>query len=86
MKSLKSEPDMTCIGVILTGMGKDGAEGISHVKKIGGITIAQDEKTSVIYGMPREALKTGAVDWVFTPEAIRGKFIELMGVMGAKDL
>ena len=86
MKSLKPEPGMTCIGVVLTGMGRDGAEGISHVKEIDGITIAQDEATSIIYGMPKEALKTGAVDWVFAPEAIREKFIELMGVMGAKGL
>lgn len=50
------------VGVIMTGMGDDGARGMEEMKKSGAYTIAQDEKTSVIYGMPREAVKLGAVD------------------------
>lgn len=52
------------IGVILTGMGKDGAAGIKEIHKRGGKTIAQDEKTSVIFGMPRVAIESGAIDSV----------------------
>lgn len=50
------------IGLLLTGMGKDGAQGLLEIRQCGGITLAQDEDTSVVYGMPFEALKCGAVD------------------------
>ena len=49
------------VGVVLTGMGNDASRGIQLVEKAGGLTIAQDEATSVIFGMPAEAIKTGAV-------------------------
>jgi two-component system chemotaxis response regulator CheB len=49
------------IGVLLTGMGRDGAEGLLHMKNKGAYTIGQDESTCVVYGMPREAFETGAV-------------------------
>jgi two-component system chemotaxis response regulator CheB len=52
------------IAVILTGMGKDGAAGIEAIKRTGGWTMAQDEQSCVVFGMPREAIKTGAIDQV----------------------
>ncbi|NDY70631.1 chemotaxis response regulator protein-glutamate methylesterase [Desulfobacter hydrogenophilus] len=52
------------VGIILTGMGKDGAQGLLEMKKAGAVTIAQDEKSSVVYGMPKEAQLIGAVDYV----------------------
>lgn len=50
------------IGVILTGMGKDGSKGLLQMKKAGAKIIAQDEKSCVVYGMPKEAVATGCVD------------------------
>ena len=50
------------VSVVLTGMGEDGADGTRSVKQSGGITIAQDESSSMIYGMPRAAVETGCVD------------------------
>ncbi len=52
------------IGVILTGMGKDGAQGMLKMKESGAKTIAQDEKTCVVFGMPKEAIELGGVDKV----------------------
>ncbi len=52
------------VGVILTGMGKDGAQGMFEMKNEGAYTIAQDESTSVVFGMPKEAIKLGTVDEV----------------------
>lgn len=67
------------VGVILTGMGCDGAAGISHIKQIGGITIAQDQSTSVIYGMPRVAAETGMIDFILSTDRITDKLTELFG-------
>jgi two-component system chemotaxis response regulator CheB len=67
------------VGVILTGMGYDGVEGIAHVKSIGGVTIAQDEETSTIYGMPRAARETGKVDFVLPDDEIGEKLVSLVG-------
>ena len=58
------------IGVILTGMGNDGSKGVQSVKNAGGHVIAQDESSAVIFGMPQEAIKTGAVDQTLPIEAI----------------
>ena len=52
------------IAVVLTGMGADGAKGIRAIKNLGGVTIAQDKDTSVVYGMPQMAFNTGCVDTV----------------------
>lgn len=79
MKSLlKPLKKRRIIGIIMTGMGKDGAEGIRHVKKIRGVTIAQDQESSAIYGMPKAASETGAVDFVFPLKKIGKKLVELL--------
>src|SRR5262249_16468977 len=73
------------VGVILTGMGNDGARGIQAVKAAGGLTLVQDEATSVIFGMPAEAIKTGAVDKVLPLEeiypAIEKRALQMSGAM-----
>jgi two-component system chemotaxis response regulator CheB len=65
------------VSVVLTGMGNDGAEGTRLVKQAGGITIAQDEGSSMIYGMPRAAADTGAVDLVLPLGAIPERLVAL---------
>ena len=65
------------VSVVLTGMGNDGAEGTRYVKQAGGVTIAQDEATSMIYGMPKAAADTGCVDIVLPLEAIAGHLLLL---------
>jgi two-component system chemotaxis response regulator CheB len=52
------------LGIILTGMGKDGAKGIQEMKNVGAFTIAQNKETCVVFGMPQEAIKLGAIDRV----------------------
>lgn len=81
MKSTVKTPTHKLFGIILTGMGCDGAEGIAHIKDIGGTTIAQDEETSVIFGMPREAINTGKVDYILSPDEIRDNLIEMLGFL-----
>jgi two-component system chemotaxis response regulator CheB len=79
MKSLIAPGGFKVAGVILTGMGADGAVGISHIKQLGGITMAQDQKTSVIYGMPKAAAETGRIDFILPTERIADKMKELFG-------
>ncbi len=66
------------IGVIMTGMGRDGASGILHIKKSGGSTIAQNEETSVVYGMNRVAVEMGAIDVIVPLNDIPKKIIEYL--------
>jgi two-component system chemotaxis response regulator CheB len=55
------------VGVLLTGMGADGAEGLLHMRQQGAITIAQDHASSVVFGMPKVALELGAADVALSP-------------------
>lgn len=63
------------VGVIMTGMGDDGADGMLELKTSGAFTIAQDENTSVVFGMPREAIARGAVQTVLPLEKIPGEVV-----------
>jgi two-component system chemotaxis response regulator CheB len=58
------------IGVIMTGMGDDGAQGMAEMKEAGAFTVAQDEATSVVFGMPNEAIKKGVVDKILPLQSI----------------
>jgi two-component system, chemotaxis family, protein-glutamate methylesterase/glutaminase len=62
--SVAKHAGQNALGIIMTGMGKDGAQGLLAMKDSGGKTLAQDEQSSVVFGMPREAIKLGAADHV----------------------
>ena len=66
------------IGVILTGMGSDGARGLLNMKKKGAKTLAQDEESCIVFGMPKEAIKIGAVDKVVSLSRIPEEIIKII--------
>ena len=70
MESVAAFAGALSIGVVLTGMGSDGARGARLIKNAGGFVLAQDEATSVIFGMPAEAIKSGSVDQVLSIDDI----------------
>ncbi len=66
------------IGVLLTGMGADGAQGLKHMRDLGASTIAQDEATCTVFGMPKAAIDLGAAEKVLPIEDIAGRIVELL--------
>ena len=62
-------------GVVLTGMGNDGREGIQAIRRGGGLTLAESPDTAVIYGMPQAAIDSGAVDEVLTLGAMAERLL-----------
>jgi len=76
MVSAAREVNRPLVGVALTGMGRDGAQGISTIKSAGGTTIAQDEDSAPVYGIPKQAIATGDVDEVLGTEAIAEGIVE----------
>jgi two-component system chemotaxis response regulator CheB len=58
------------MGIVLTGMGRDGASGLFELHRAGGITVAQSEESCVVFGMPREAIRLGAAQHVLAPPEI----------------
>lgn len=75
MASVAETIDDPLIGVILTGMGNDGADGICAMHEAGAWTIAQSEETCVIYGMPKRAVNTGCIDTVHDLDDIAGAIV-----------
>ena len=67
------------VGVIMTGMGDDGAHGLLEMKEANAKTLAQDEDSCVVFGMPNEAIKLGGVDRVVPREAIAGEILRAWG-------
>ncbi len=77
-KSTAQYAGANAIGVILTGMGADGAAGLLEMKNMGAGTVAQDENSCVVFGMPKEAIKLGAVDKVLPIEQIAAQVIRMV--------
>ena len=69
------------IGIILTGMGADGAEGLLKMRKAGAYTIGQDKESCVVYGMPMQAFKIGAVQKQLPLSAIGNEIIDRINLM-----
>jgi two-component system response regulator WspF len=76
-RSVATRPSGSVIGVLLTGMGRDGAEGLLALRRAGHPTIAQDEASSVVYGMPKAAAELGAADSILPIEKIAETIGEL---------
>jgi two-component system chemotaxis response regulator CheB len=70
------------VGVILTGMGKDGAAGLLEMKRAGARTLAQDEASCVVFGMPREAIALGAADEVVSLDTMSERILANAGDRG----
>ncbi|MCO8269887.1 chemotaxis-specific protein-glutamate methyltransferase CheB [Actinoplanes sp. TRM 88003] len=75
--SVAAEYGPTAAGCLLTGMGRDGAEGLLTMRSRGAVTFAQDEASCVVYGMPREAALLGAAAYVLPPARIAARIVEL---------
>ena len=69
-RSLATAFGRRSVGIILTGMGDDGVEGLQALRAAGGLTIAQDEESCVVYGMPRQAVALGAAEHILSPNQI----------------
>lgn len=79
LRSVARAYGRAAIGVLLTGMGRDGAAGLLELRRAGGVTIAQDRESSVVFGMPGEAIRLGAAEHVLRPAQIAETIAALVG-------
>lgn len=77
LRSLAKEEGSQSIGIILSGTASDGSAGVMAIKEEGGITFAQDKKTAKFEQMPQNAIATGCVDFVLSPEKIAGRLADI---------
>ncbi|GAA3905235.1 chemotaxis response regulator protein-glutamate methylesterase [Halomonas cibimaris] len=81
-RSAAQQAGKNAIGVILTGMGKDGAQGLLEMRQAGAATLAQNEASCVVFGMPREAMAAGAAQEVLALDDIPGRMLSLVAASG----
>lgn len=74
----------SAMGILLTGMGRDGAKGLLRLREAGGVTVAQNQETSVIFGMPGAAVELAAAEYVLSPEQISGLIRSLVTPAGGR--
>jgi two-component system chemotaxis response regulator CheB len=74
------------VGVILTGMGKDGAAGMLEMKKAGAYNLAQDEASCVVFGMPKEAIAIGATHDVAPLHELPGRVMQFFAAHGSRAM
>ncbi len=77
-RSVAQHAGKNALGIIMTGMGDDGAAGLLEMRQVGAHTLGQDEASSVVYGMPREAMKKGAVEREVSLDGIPGEILKVM--------
>lgn len=80
-RSAANHAGRNCIGIIMTGMGDDGARGMEELKQAGAPTLAQDEQTSIVFGMPKEAIKRNAVDLVLPLTELAQAMLQIVARM-----
>jgi len=81
--SVAKQAGTNAVGVILTGMGADGADGLLAMRRAGAHTMAQDEKSCVVFGMPKEAIRLGAAEQIVPLKAMAGRIIDALSRNGA---
>jgi len=84
-RSVAQAAGKNALGVIMTGMGDDGALGLTEMHEAGSKTVAQDEKTCVVFGMPKEAIKRGGVDKVVSLQEIASQIMQFDDAMKIED-
>ncbi|MBI5375279.1 MAG: chemotaxis-specific protein-glutamate methyltransferase CheB [Candidatus Schekmanbacteria bacterium] len=84
--SMAQQFGSSAIGVLLTGMGRDGADGMKAIRDAGGITIAQDEKTSIVFSMPKHAIELDAAQYVLPVDEIARAILTLVNKKNDRSL
>ena len=85
-RSAAASAGKNAVGVILTGMGKDGAQGMLEMKNAGAYNFAQDEASCVVFGMPREAIAVGASHEVASLSELPAKVLQYLATQGGRAL
>jgi two-component system chemotaxis response regulator CheB len=83
-ESIALEYGTSATGCLLTGMGRDGAEGLLRMRQRGATTFAQDEASCVVYGMPREAALIGAAEFIMPPTRMAARIADLQPAGGRR--